>query len=174
MAAKRYLALVDGFKRLVSGTVQSAGVANAGDIPALDDNGRLDPTLLPPGVGAAVVMATATEALTAGRFVDLYLNAGVLSVRLADASTGRAANGFVLANVAMAAQATVYRSGDNNQLTGLTIGSRYYLSAATPGGIVNVPLDPTDPANEDFIHQFVGEATSATSLAFEYVDPITL
>jgi hypothetical protein len=47
MAAKSFLRSVAGRLVHIAGVVVSAGAGNDGDIPALDANGRLDPSLLP-------------------------------------------------------------------------------------------------------------------------------
>lgn len=144
-----------------AGTVTSAGAANAGNIPALDGTGRLDSSVMPVGIGADTVSIVASEALTAGNFVNIWNNAGTPNVRKADGSTsGKTAHGFVLAAVASAASATVYLAGQNTQLTGLTAGD-VFLSDVTPGGVV-----ATAPVGTGKTVQRVGVAVSATVVDF--------
>lgn len=170
MAAKSFLRLVSGTLQRVFGTQVSAGGANAGDIVALDDTGRLDPSLLPVGVGADVTIAVASEALAAGDLVNIYDNAGVANARKADASNyDKRAVGFVLAGVVMGANASVYKEGSNTQLAGLTIGAEYYLSATTPGAVTLTP-----PSTLTQVVQQVGTAINATTLDFEPARPIIL
>lgn len=162
-------------KRSTAGTLQeessvlvSVGASSAGLIPQLDSNGKLDPSTMPSGIGADTHAATASEALSAGAIVNLYNNAGALGVRNADNTVaGKEANGFVLAAVANAATATVYVTGDNNQVTGLTIGSYYFLGT---GGAVTA----TAPTSTGNISQRVGYAISATLLQIRLEPPITL
>jgi hypothetical protein len=54
---------------------------------------------------------TASEALTANDLVNIFDDAGTLKIRQADAATGKPAHGFVTANVAQDADATVYYKG---------------------------------------------------------------
>jgi hypothetical protein len=138
MAAKKFLRFIAGIATEIFGVQTSAGAGNAGDIPALDDTGRLDMTMMPVGISSEVTTAIASEALAAGDYVNLYNNAGVINVRKADASGGVAkrAHGYVLAAVLNGGTATIYYGNLNNQKTGMTIGSTYYLSGVTPGAVV--------------------------------------
>lgn len=161
--AQGFLARVAGRTRQIFATVVSAGAANAGDIVGLGPDGRLDESVLPVGIGADTTQAVASEALGAGKFVNYHDNGGFFSVRLADNSNGRHADGFVLEAVAEAATATVYPlDGTNAELTGLTIGARYWLGTA--GGVTAAPLDETDAGNANKISQYLGVAKSATEL----------
>lgn len=161
--AKAFLARVAGRTRQILATVVSAGVANAGDIVGLGPDGRLDESVLPVGIGANTTQATASEAIGAGKFVNYHESGGALAVRLADNSNGRHADGFVLEAVSSAGTATVYPlDGTNAQLTGLTVGGRYWLGTA--GGVTAAPLDETDAANANKISQYLGVAKSATEL----------
>ncbi len=135
----------------------SAGAGDAGKIPALDVNGRLDVTMMPSGVGAENAVITASEALNAGDFVNVYNNAGTPNCRKADATNpAKKANGFVTAAVASAGAATVYTDGKNTAVTGLTAGD-VFLSAVTPGGVA-----ATAPSASGQIAQKLGVAVSAT------------
>lgn len=170
MAAKKYLALIAGRLSEVLGLQVSTGAADAGKVVALDDTGKLDVSMLPTGIGADTVVLPASEALVAGDFVNLWSNGGVANARKADASTsGKEADGFVLANVANAANATVYLKGVNTQLTGLTPGTRYFLSAAAPGTVT-----ATAPAAANQVVQAVGKSTGATELAMRLEDGVIL
>jgi len=163
MPAKKFLRLVSGIITEIAGTVTSAGAGNDGDIVALDSTGRIDPSMMPVGVAAEVKVAVASEALAGGDMVNLWLDAGVLKARKADASTtGKEANGFVLVAVSTGANATVYLpSQTNTARTGLTIGAHYWLSDASPGGVTTTP-----PTGAGKVSQFVGKALSATELVF--------
>jgi hypothetical protein len=165
----KFLRNVAGMLTEVVGTQTSAGAANAGDIVALDDNGRLDASVMPTGVGADTAAVTASEALAAGDLVNVWDSAGAFRVRKADASgAGKEAHGFVLAAVGNGASATVHFEGRDNQVTGLTPGVRF-LSAATPGATV-----ATAPTTGGQVVQRVGAAVSATELNFEPHQPIVL
>ncbi|MGA4442628.1 hypothetical protein ACPA2N_26030 [Ectopseudomonas hydrolytica] len=161
--AQGFLARVAGRTRQIFATVVSAGAANAGEIVALGDDGRLDESVLPVGIGADTTQAVASETLGAGKFVNYHNDGGVFSARLADNSNGRQADGFVLEEFTAATTATVYPlDGTNAELTGLTIGSRYWLGTA--GGVTATPLDESDAGNANKVSQYLGVAKSATEL----------
>ena len=161
-----FLARVAGRTRQIFATVLSAGVTDAGKIPALGADGRLDESLLPLGLGADTNQAVATEARGAGKFVNFHDNAGTFSVRLADNSNGRQADGFVIEAFDEAATATVYPlDGTNAELSGLTVAGRYFLGTA--GAVTATPLDETDVLNVGKISQYLGVAKSATELVTE-------
>jgi hypothetical protein len=146
-------------------TVTSEGVADAGKGVALDGGGRLDTSVMPVGVGASTITVATSENLAAGDLVNLYSNAGTINARKADASAanaGKRAHGFVLAGVTAPANATVYigQSSVNSGVSGLTVGSEYYLSS-TAGGVTT-----TSPTTAGHLVQSVGVARSATELVF--------
>jgi hypothetical protein len=149
----------------------SAGGASIGKVPELDASGKLDQSMMPSGMGADTFVVVASEALSAGDFVNLYdSGGGVIKARKAAAdASGKECDGFVLAAVANAGNATVYFEGQNNQRTGLTPGARYYLNDATPGSVTLTPVSGTGK-----VHQYIGKAVSAVVLQFEPDEPITL
>ena len=150
-------------------TVISAGAGNAGNVVALDATGKLDNSVMPSGIGAKTSIAPASEALTAGNYVNLWNDAGTLKVRKADATTsGKYADGFVLAAVTQGNNATVYLEGTNTQLSGLTAGSQYYLATTAGGGTA------TAPSASGNVVQRLGKAFSATEIGFEPSQPIVL
>lgn len=165
MAAKKYLKQVSGDPTEQAATVVSAGVANDGDIPALDSTGHFDLSLLPTGVGPDIEVVVASEALAAGALVNLWNNSGTLNVRNADASVaagGKRAHGYVLAAVAGGGSASVYFLGRNTGVSGLTAGLRYFLSNTTPGGYLS-----TAPSTSGHCIQSVGVSISATDINIE-------
>lgn len=147
---------------------QTGGSGNEGKIPSLDANGRLDETMMPTGIGADTANITASEALAAGDFVNVYNNAGTANVRKADATTnGKPAHGFVKSSVANARTATVFFEGNNDAVTGAT-GGIIYLSA-TAGGFTS-----TAPTSANNLVQRIGVATSSTNINFERTNGIKL
>lgn len=170
MAAKKYISLVLGRFQEVIATIVSAGAGSDGALVALNASGQLDPSVMPPGIGANTVAALASEALAANDLVNVYDNVGVATVRKADATVaGKECNGFVKAAFASAAMATVYTSGNvMTGLAGLTTGARQYL-AITAGARIAVA-----PSASGNVVQKIGDAMSATSIAFEPEEPITL
>ncbi len=168
MAAKKFLRVVAGVLTEILGVQTSAGAGNAGDIPALGDDGLLDITLMPAGVGAQTKTILASEALTAGNWVNVYNNAGTANVRKADATTaGKECNGFVLASISSGASGTVYLSGTNNQVSGKTVG-RLFLGTTAGADTA------TAPSAAGNVVQELGYAVSATEVAFAPKLPITL
>jgi hypothetical protein len=171
MAAKKFLRNVAGILTEIFGVQSSAGVGNAGDIVALDDTGRIDDSMMPVGFGSESIVLPADEALAAGDFVNIFNDAGTTKVRLADASGGVAkkADGFVLDNVAEAADATVYYGNLNNEKTGLTKATRQYLSGLVPGGTTE-----TAPTTTAHIVQPLGKSTIATEMIVDIEEPIVI
>ena len=157
MTAPKYLTLIGGAISRVVAAVTSA----ADSLVATGGDGKIDISFLPAGVGADTKVIAASENLAAGDFVNIHVSSGI-KVRKADAaSAGKQADGFVLANVTSGQNATIYLRGINNQVSGLTAGEDYFLSATTPGGV----QDAAPTANGQ-VSQRLGMALSATELAF--------
>ena len=143
----------------------SAGAGNSGDIVALGSDGRLNSNMMPLGIVPETVSFVASENLTAGNFINLYLDT-VLKGRKADNSNARRAHCFVIEAVSSAATGTGYTEGVNDDLSGLTIGSEYMLG--TSGGVTaTVPA-----AGASVIVQRLGIAKSATELIVDFGQPI--
>lgn len=146
----------------------SAGAADTTKIPHLDAAGKLDQSFMPTGIGADTQVITASEALAAGDFVNIWNSTGA-KARKADASTaGKEAHGFVLSAVSNGAAATIYFEGSNSQVTGQTPGV-VYLSDTVPGGATT-----TAPSGAGKAVQRIGFATSATNINFQSNPPIIL
>lgn len=155
---------------VVNSTQTSAGSGDAAKVVALDSSGRISTSMMPVGVGADTLSIVASENLAAGDFVNIWDDTGTAKVRKADAAaTGKEAVGFVLAAVNSGVNALVYFEGSNNQLSSLSVGARYYLSAATAGAVTTTP-----PSASGNVVQYVGVATTATSIAFEGTDGVVL
>ena len=167
MAAKTFLRLVSGVITEILGVQTSAGAGNAGDIVALDNNGRIDNSMMPVGIGADTASIDASENLAAGDWVNVWNSSGA-KVRKADATTaGKEAHGFVLAAVTSGNPATVYFEGTNNQVSGQTPGTVYLQTTAGTGGA-------TIPSASGNVVQQLGVAVSATAVNFERGAPVTL
>ena len=76
--ADKYIKQVAGVRTEVEATAVSTGVTEAGDIVALDANGKLDTTLMPTGVGADTASILASENLAAGDFINIWDDAAVV------------------------------------------------------------------------------------------------
>lgn len=167
MAAKKFLRFVSGVFTEVFGVQSSAGAANAGDIVALDDTGRLDNSLMPVGIGADTKSITTSEALAAGDWVNIWNSTGA-KARKADATTaGKETHGFVLAAASSGASALVYFEGTNTQVTGQTPGPVFLQTTAGTGGA-------TIPSASGNVVQRIGVALSATEVNFEGGPAVTL
>lgn len=163
-----YITLSNGVKVWREALDTSAGAGDAGALVKLDAAGRLDNSMMPVGIGADTATIVASETLSAGDFINIWNDTGTPRVRKADAGTaGREAHGFVLAGASMDTNATVYFEGQNTQLSGLTPGARYFLSAATAGEVT-----ATAPSADGDRIQVVGVAISATVLSTEIQEPI--
>jgi len=164
------LELINGVITRVVANVTSAGAADSGKLVQLNGSGKLDTTLLPAAalVGNEDYSLIASEALSAGDLINVFDNAGVANIRKADATDAtKPPMGFVASAVALGATGTArIGNGVISGKTGLTIGARYYLSAAIPGGITT-----TAPSAVGNVVYAVGRAKSATE--FNYVDDTT-
>ncbi|MCZ7404486.1 MAG: hypothetical protein O8C67_06095 [Candidatus Methanoperedens sp.] len=169
MSGNKYLKIASGVIGEQAAIQSSTGVTDAGKIPALDSTGRLDSTMMPVGVAPEVKILNCSEVLAAGDFVNIY-NDTTAKCRKADATTaGKEANGYVLAAVDNGNPATIYVDSINSQLSALTPGAVYYLAATPAGGAT-----ATAPSGSGNVVQRLGRALSATEIAFEPGDPITL
>jgi hypothetical protein len=168
MMADKYLSQESGNIKEVEATTTSTGVSEAGKLLAANPQGKLDSSLLPPGIGADTNSVEASENLAAGDFVNVYDDSGTPKCRKADATVaGKEASGFVLDAVVSGASATVYGEGTNNQLSGLVAGMQYL--STTAGQCSNVA-----PSSSGNVIQKLGTAMSATALNFEAGQTIEL
>ncbi len=163
----KYLIQTGGGLAEATPTTTSAGAADAGKLIQTGSDGLLDLSFMPSGIGPATEPVQASEALAAGALVNFHAVSGAARARNADASTGKPADGYVLSSVASGQQATVYRSGRNTMLTGLTVGEQFL--STTPGAVTATP-----PSGSGQTVQRVGYATGATQLSFARGIHITL
>jgi len=161
----KFINLENGKLKQNDAIVASVGAPDADKIIKLDSSGRIDSSVLPVGVGPDVKVMVASEDLTAGDYVNIWNDGGTEKARLADASNGRDAHGFVKAAALTAANATVYFEGPNDDLTGLTPGARYYLDTA--GSVVSTPRTTG-------LHQFVGIAVDPNTINTDIDDCVVL
>ncbi len=163
MAGQKFFALIANKLKEIAGVQTSAGVGDAGKIPALDSTGKLNVSLFPAGIGPELIIAPTSESLAAGDYVNLYSNSGVLTLRKADATNNsKPADGFVIANSTSPASNSMYYLGVSNDfMTGLTVGTEYVLSKAVPGGVTDIASFTGVASN---IVQLLGKATATTSI----------
>lgn len=164
--ADKYIALVDGVSKEVEASQAGGTAGQAGKIPALDSGGRLSQSMMPVGVAPDTYVGNAAEALSAANpFV--YVKPDGQVANASGASGGNPAIGFVTEGFASAEAATVFFEGRAGGLTGLTVGARYYLSDSVAGGVTDTPVSGAGK-----LHQYLGRAVSATTIAFEADDHI--
>jgi len=100
----------------------------------------------------------ASEAITAGAPVNIWNDTGTVKVRNANASNGRAANGYVTMTYGTGDMVAVFLGGENPVLSGLTVGDIYLgTSAGTYTSSV--------PGTGNLV-QKLGFAISSSNLAF--------
>lgn len=105
----------------------------------------------------------------AGHYMNLFNDAGVLKIQPANAApTTLWADGYITADIAAGAVGEFIMSRGNNQaLTGLTIGQRYWLDGSGTGGIRTTP-----PVAAGTLEQYLGIAVTATELITNIMYPI--
>jgi hypothetical protein len=154
--------LLDGVESWVAGITTSAGSGDSGKVAVLDSNGKFDMSFMPAGLGTDTQSIVASEALAAGDFVNIYNASGTKKVRKANATSGVAhpAHGCVKSAYSSADTALVYTGTvPNDQLTGLTYGSPYYLGKTAGAATSDISAFTTG----DLV-QFLGYATDATTI----------
>lgn len=169
MTTNKFLTVINGIASVVTAIASSGGAGDANKIIATGSDGKIDPTLMPTGIGASTESIQASENLAAGDFVNLHDVSGSSRVRKADASNGRLAHGFVLAAATSGQNATVYQQGKNTALSGLSAGQTRWLSASAAGTSTATP-----PSTAGQTLQVLGVCYSATMLLFEFNEPIQL
>ncbi len=158
----KFLKIVSGVVTEEAAVVTGGTASEDGKLPALDATGKLDDSVMPDGVGAETIVLPASEALLAGDMVNVWDDGGTIKVQKATAADNtKPAHGYVVAGYDLGANATIYTDGYLTT-TGLTAGSKYFLSAAAAGEIT-----ATAPSGSAQVVQLVGFALSATKLAFE-------
>ena len=121
-------------------------------------------------LGTQQLAFTASEALNAGDFVNIFDDSGEIKVRKADRTTPsgvRSVNGYVLSDVFAGDTVVMYLSGMNTALSGLIPNENYALN--TNGGVISIS---TLPAIDGEIFQYLGIALSATALLVQINLPI--
>lgn len=119
-------------------------------------------------VAAATSTLTATEAISAANFVNIFSSSGA-KVRKANATDDtKPANGYAQAAIGNGSSGAVQGPGKISGLSGLTPGATYYLDT-TGGAITTSP-----PSGSGNLVQEVGVAVSATEMLFHPKVGVTL
>lgn len=155
-----------------SAAVTSTGAGQDAIVATDPVTGKLDSSMLPSGIGSDNVSVICSESLSAGDLVNLYNNGGTLNARKADntaANQGKTADGYVKSAYSASATAVVYIDVGtlNSNLTGLVVGSLYFLAAT--GGVT-----ATRPTTSGHTVQKVGKAVSTTTLVFRPESAVAL
>ena len=168
-ANHKFLSLVAGVQKLIAPIITSAGAADGGKMVKTDPaTGKLDPSVMPSGLGADQSILPASEDLTNGP-VNIWNDGGTVKVRKANASdASKPVSGFVNAAVTSGNNATVLHDGTISGLTGLTPGAECFLS--TTGGQVT----HTAPSTAGQVIQSVGRAKSETEVVYEEHRPTVI
>lgn len=165
----KYLTNENGRMVEKMGVEASAGAGSAGGLPQLDSAGKLDSSVMPTGLGDDSQTVDASENISAPAFVNIWNDGGTPKVRAADATTeGKEVVGYITTAATTGAGVKVFFEGVSSGHSSLTIGERQYL--ATTAGQISA----TAPSGTGVVVQCLGEAISATEIAFEKSDPITL
>jgi hypothetical protein len=107
--------------------------------------------------GSGFPSLLASETLTAGDFVNIF-SGGVR--RASSTDTTKQAHGFVTSSASSTNPVVVFYSGLNTQVSGLTAGARYFLSASGAEST-------TAPTLTGQLSQEIGVAISTTAILFE-------
>jgi hypothetical protein len=116
----------------------SSGTASAGQIVALNAAGQIDETMLP---SYEALTFTASEAIAAGAFVNIWNNSGTANVRNANATDNtKPCNGWAPASISPSAMGTITFVDINSfvplgSFTIANVGQEVFLST-TSGGMV--------------------------------------
>lgn len=105
-------------------------------------------------------IAKTTEDISAGDYVAIHLSGSLCKVRKANAADNtKVAVGFAITDVASGTWGVFVLGGNNVHVTGLTVGSFYYLSDVTSGGVTS-----TKPVGAGKIVQPIGFALTDVEL----------
>jgi hypothetical protein len=161
MAVERFFYDNGGRKTDKEAATTSTGAPDAGKIVALDTTGKLDITMMPTGVTAEAKSVVASEALSGGNLINLWLDGATLKMRKADATTaGKEADGYVKDAVLNGASGTAFFDSINTGISGLTPGTIYFLDT-TAGGVT-----ATAPSATGNVVQEIGKASATGELIF--------
>jgi len=149
------------FQNMIQTLISSCGIASRSPNQILSSAGDVTAFL---ANNTHRFYVTAYENITVGAPVSLLVSGGIIMARNANATTSSLpADGFCsqLSGIGIGGIGEVILcNGMNTNLSGLSIGTRYYLST-TAGAYTSTP--PTASGN---LQQSLGIAVSATSLLF--------
>lgn len=168
--ATKFIRLLNGnYEERVASVTSSASLDN---LIATDPvTGKIDPTMMPSGIGSENFTIICSEALSANDMINIYNNAGVPTARKADASAanqGKTIDGYVKAAFTNGSIATIFTDVGSilSGFTGLVAGD-LFLAA---GGLITA----TVPTTAGHARQKAGKAISATQIIYRPDLPTTL
>jgi hypothetical protein len=100
------------------------------------------------------------QSVSAGQFVNIYVDGGVSKIRPADASLNYPADGYVLESGNLGSIASVFSLGINDKVSNAPVGP-VYLS--TNGGVSASPPAP----GSTVVLQLLGPAIAANAIVFQ-------
>lgn len=162
MAADTTTATPSGLDVYPPVIASGGGGGTVNSVTAADETVVIGGTATDPTVrGNSTETLVASENITAGMWVNVFNSAGTPKVRKADASLGQGfhAVGFVVSTVTTGNSVKVYTTGLNTHVSGM-LGGDVWLGTAGLG-------TQTPPTTVGYISQQLGEALSATEVAFE-------
>ena len=149
---------------------QSQGATDAGEIVALNTEGKIDPSMLPEEALGETIKCTAGEALSKGDLVYLYNDDGTVKCRKAKANDiDTIADGFVKKDYNDGdTEVSVYFEGElvRDDMT-FTVGAAYFLSNSNAGQVTD-----TAPSGVGVVIQRIGAAIGEHTIQFERQQPI--
>lgn len=150
----------------------STGSSDGGKGIATKEDGTIDPSFMPPGIGADTITAVAGEALNSSTpIVNLFNDGGTIKARKADATSGgvKPASGFIKSNYSLGQSVTVYIEGYITGLSDLDITKRCFTSK-TAGAVTQ---DVSEYTTND-IAQDIGYPTATDTMHFKASRPLIL
>lgn len=159
---------------LDAGDVSAEYPLTAGSNITIDRSNPLAPvissTASGTGTGIQPKSIAASEALSAGHYVNLFNDSGTLKARKAGGSGKYPAHGFVKAAFSAGATAAVYPLlMANDAMASLTVGTTYFISTSTAGAV-----QATAPNSSGVLRQELGIAISATEILHTNSIPMEL
>lgn len=167
MAGRKYIRVnTTGDPQQFDSVQTSSGVSSAGEIVALNEYGHIDQSMIP---GVPLSIYTATEAIGAGAFINIWDSSGG-KVRNANAASGLRAHGFAPGAISMGATGMIITGEeDNASLSGLTIGAEYVLGT-TAGQVMQATSGNIATLVSGYYLQHLGVARSSSELVVHFGD----
>jgi hypothetical protein len=168
MATQKFITIDSTGKKILKGAIDtSTGVTDAGKLVGLNNDGKVDISMIPTSVGKVGCILTLSETITAGDWVNVFTDGTDYKARLADVSdSAKVCHGYATANGVAGDNVLIMFEGLNDYLptTGLVNGNGYFL-----GTLGKSVASPDLTLSAKFV-QPLGYCvnTSASTLAIRY------